>query len=95
MTQPDSPQVVIIGLKEVLEEVRRVNKNQCDLATRFDVYLAAQQYRMEALEKASQRQSDELDTLRQNAVTRPAMWVAIGTLTGIGTLAVGAVALFK
>lgn len=102
MTQPDTPQVIIVGLKEVAEEVKKIGQNQCDLVHRFDIHLAEQRIRMAALEEDSKQQAeaaknlgDELSALKQNSVTKGSMWVGIGTLATIGGVAVGALALLK
>lgn len=95
MTQSEHPQVVIIGLKEVLEEVRNLSKHHCDFVNRIDVYIAGETIRINNLEKASERDRQDILQLKQHAVTRPAMWVAIGVLAGLGSVAVAAVALFK
>lgn len=95
MTQPDPPQVVIIGLKEVLEEVRKVSSNQTALVNRFDVHIAEHTLRVANLEAAAKKDHDDIAMLKQTAVTRPAMWVALGALAGMGAVAVSAVALFK
>jgi len=95
MTQPDPPHVVIIGLKEVLEEVKTLNKNHCDFVNRIDVYIAAQTIRVAALEESAKTSRDAIALLKETAVTRPAMWIAIGALASVGAVAVGAVAAFK
>jgi hypothetical protein len=95
MTQPEPPHVVIIGLKEVLEEVKSLNKNHCDFVNRIDVFIAGQTLRTAALEESAKTSRDAIALLKENAVTRPAMWVAIGALAGVGAVAVGAIALFK
>lgn len=89
------PQVVIIGLKEVLEEVKSLNRNHCDFVNRIDVYIAGQTVRMANLEEAMKADRADINLLKQTAVTRPAMWVALGALAGMGAVAVSAVALFK
>lgn len=110
MTQPEPPpQVIIIGIREVLDEVRTVAYNQegmsrdvQSLVSRFDIHLAEQRLRMAALEEdgkehklATENLRNELADLRQNAVTRPAMWLGIGTLATVGGVAIGALALLK
>lgn len=102
MTQPEPPQVIIIGLREVAEDVKKISQNQTDLVNRFDIHLAEQRIRMAALEEDNKQQkatakalSDELATLKQNSVTKGSMWAGIGTIAGVGAVAVGAIALFK
>lgn len=102
MTQPEPPQVIIIGLKEVAEDVKKIGQDQSAFVNRFDIYLAEARIRMATLEEDSKQHKkdaqtlrDELALLKQNSVSRGSMWLGIGTLAGVGAMAVGAIALFK
>lgn len=91
-----------IGLRDVYDELRKVSAGYGELAGKLDTAMSMHAIRFDALgrELADLRREiidheHRLRAIEQKPVVTPrAMWAALGTLTGLVSVAIAIVALF-
>lgn len=94
--------IVEIDLRDVYNEVRRIAEGYGELSGKLDTAMSMQAMRFDAvgreLASNTQQHTDyelRLRSLEQRPVVTPkAMWTAIGSLTGLVSVAIAIVALF-
>jgi hypothetical protein len=94
--------VVEIGLRDVYDELRKVSAGYGELAGKLDTAMSLHGMRFDAVGRELASMGREITdhevrirVVEQRAVVTPrAMWTAIGTLTGLVSVALAIVALF-